>query len=140
MTKPKSYFPKKRGRPPKYAHYDLELPKQLVEYFDVPVFKEDGKLNRIPSLVSFCREKGIRYGAMRHWLASENREYFSDLQEAWAESLALFERNLVEAGITGKANAIFTIHVTKNMLGWRDKQELELGGKMGWASIAKRVK
>jgi hypothetical protein len=138
MTKKKKRG--KAGRPSQYLGYSKDLPEKMVVFFDRPVFNADGKLNRLPTLVDFCRQEGVAYSAMRRWLAHENRAYFKDLQESRGECLALLERNLVEAGFTGKSNSIFTIFAAKNLLGWADKQDISMQSKTGWASIAKKYK
>jgi hypothetical protein len=128
-----------RGRPSRYKHYDKTYPVKLLSFYDRPAFV-DGKLNKLPSLVQFCRENEIPYRAMTGWLSIENRSNFEELHAAWEECKSLLERNIVEAGFSGKSNALFTIFAAKNLLGWREKSDLSVENKTGWASIAKRSK
>jgi hypothetical protein len=121
------------GRPTKYKP---EYCKQIEEFFDIDPYREvtdvytykDGTTKETIKLLpndmifmgDFARKIGVNKDTLYEW-AKKYPEFSDSLKRA----NELQERLLVVNGLNGVYNSTFAIFAAKNMIGWRDKQELE---------------
>ena len=105
------------GRP---TGYRPEYAEQLRNYFSAPVSTGDGAVNLFPTLARFATNIGVHRETLLEW-ASKHDE-FSD---AYKAAKALQEANLVEGAMCGVYSQAFAIFTAKNVLGWRDKTEVD---------------
>ena len=112
------------GRP---STYRPEYADRLKEYFSTrPVTTEiiDGDRvevkNPFPTLARYATDIGVHRETLLEW-ASKHPE-FSD---AYKAAKALQEANLVEGAMCGAYSQAFAIFTAKNVLGWRDKTEID---------------
>lgn len=136
------------GRPSTYLP---EYADRLKEYFSLrPVVTEiiDGDRveikNPFPTLARYATDIGVHRETLLEW-ASKHPE-FSD---AYKAAKALQEANLVEGAMCGAYSQAFAIFTAKNVLGWRDKTEIdqtvtsenktEITGKVEISSLADRL-
>ena len=124
------------GRPSKY--YEEDWCALIVKYFKRPVFIEreeriiqrngqekivtKRELNPSPPFIAgFCATYQVDRSTLLRW--SDQHEEF---HIAYNEAKCLQEQWLITAGLTGAANSSFAIFTAKNVLGWRDRQDLEV--------------
>lgn len=114
------------GQPTKYKP---EYAGMLVEYFNVEANKVDAegnlKANPLPTLAGFACKIGVHRETLLNW-AEVHREFFDALKMAKDHQ----ERILVENGLMGGYDKTFAIFTAKNLIDWRDKQEVEHKGKI----------
>ena len=107
----------KTGRPTKYKE---EFCDALVEYYDKePV--TDGKPTDLPVVVGFCRTIGISKDTFYAWV--KKYDTFSD---AYKKAQTMQEHILITNGLAGRYDKTFAIFAAKNLIGWKDKQEVDL--------------
>lgn len=123
------------GRP---SSYRPEYADRLREYFNIEAGKDiayetasgEEKVARaaadFPTFAGFCCEIGIHRDTLHEWI--KKHEEFSD---AYKEAKEHQERILVQNGLKGGYHANFAIFTAKNVIGWRDKQDIEHTGKDG---------
>ncbi len=123
------------GRPTKYKE---EYCEHFIEFFDrepyeVVLADEDDETSKkikqvcdLPTLASFARLIGVHRDTIHQWTA--DYPVFSD---AIKKAKELQEHILVTNGLHGNYNTAFAIFTAKNVIGWRDRQELEHTGKDG---------
>lgn len=114
------------GRP---SGYKPEYAKMLEDYFNVPAQvideDEDGKKikpSSLPTLAGFACKIGVHRETLLNW--AENHQDFFDAFKMAKEHQ---ERILVENGLMGYYDKTFAIFTAKNLINWRDKQEVEHG-------------
>ena len=122
-----------RGRPTKYTE---DLPERLIEFFDVEAFTaeatDSGKVAmkpaRFPTMARFAARVGVSRNTIHRW-ATEADDAGNPLKpefcDAYKKALDLQEAILVEGGMAGAFQPSFAIFTAKNVLGWRDRQEIE---------------
>lgn len=122
------------GRP---SSYKTEYADELKAYFDVPAQVVEGegddkkiKPSSLPTLAGFACKIGVHRETLLNW-AEVHREFFDALKMAKEHQ----ERILVENGLMGYYDKTFAIFTAKNLINWRDKQEVEHSGKIGLESI-----
>ena len=122
-----------RGRPTKYSD---DLPERLIEYFDVEAFTaeatDSGKVAmtpaKFPTMARFAARVGISRNTLHRWATEtdENGDLLKpEFCDAYKRAQDLQEAMLIEGGMAGAFQPSFAIFTAKNVLGWRDKQELE---------------
>lgn len=119
------------GRP---TLYEPRYAAMLVEYFDVEptrtAFKEmvrDGKAVAVevqvscdlPTLAGFCCKIGVHRETLLNW-SKTHPDFFDALKMAKEHQ----ERILVSNGIQGFYDKTFAIFTAKNLINWRDKQDV----------------
>lgn len=121
------------GRP---TLYRPEYCQQLLEYFDIEpttiesrtVIQKDGTAvtvdmkvpNDLPTMAGFCCRIGVHRETLLNW-SKAHPEFFDSIKHAKEHQ----ERILVSNGITGFYDKTFAIFTAKNLINWRDKQEIE---------------
>ena len=126
----------KVGRPTKYdPKYCDELIKffNIEPHFETPVVttykdgttKEEVKLipSDLPTLASFASSIGVHRDTIHQW-ATEHKEFSDTIKEAKEHQ----ERILVTNGLIGLYQGAFAIFTAKNVIGWKDKTEIEHSG------------
>ena len=143
MSKPK--HPKHPGgRPTKYLP-DYH-PQALKDYFNVDPcnFKDmevtttnvrDGKIitqaktveeaNNLPFFFQFCKFVGITQETMLQWVKK-----YPMFSEAYTYAKDKQREILVTNGLRGNYDSRFAIFTAKNIIGWRDRTEIEHKGKV----------
>ena len=121
------------GRPTKYT---TDIPQRLLDFFSIEPYrvemKDSGRMAcipaRFPTLARFAAENGICRDTLHRWANEKDadgnilRPEFSD---AYKRAKDLQEANLVEGAMAGAYPPAFSIFTAKNVLGWRDRQEVE---------------
>lgn len=123
----------KTGRPTKYNN---KYCQQLISFFDIDPYREvvetytykDGttkettKLlpNDMPFIRDFAKKIKVNVDTLYEW-AKKHKEF----SEALKEVKQLQEKLLVINGLNGCYNSTFAIFSAKNMIGWRDKSEID---------------
>lgn len=153
MTKRKE-TPERTGRP---TLYKPEYAEQLIKYFNIPsttVIKDDdgtvslasnGKALQIaaefPTKAGFACEIGVHRDTLHEWanatLDDNKTKKHPDFSDAYNMAELYQENILVQNGLTGRYNAAFTIFAAKNIIGYRDKQEVAVSG--GFDSFIKEL-
>lgn len=134
--KPKRAKRPGEGRPTKY---DQKYCKEIIAYFtvehfedkvvermhtksgdDVEKFKETA--NPLRFLSGFARSIGVTHTTLLEWRDSQ-----PEFSVAFTRAKELQQEMMVSNALKGLYNPHFTIFATKNMIGWRDKTEIEIG-------------
>lgn len=123
------------------SKYDKKYVTELIKYFDVePHFEtpvittyKDGSTKEeikfipsdLPTLAGFARQIKVSRDTINEWTRvhpefSDAIKYAKDLQE----------HILVTNGLKGLYAQPFAIMATKNIMAWRDKQEVGIDGKL----------
>jgi hypothetical protein len=122
-----------RGQP---TIYDPKYCDEIIEYFSIAPYEERMKkvvtkqgdvveipfldANDTPSFAGFAAKIGVDRTTIHNWCAT-HKEFFlahkkaKELQENW----------LITNGNKGLVNTAFAIFMAKNVIGWRDRQELD---------------
>lgn len=124
------------GRPTKY---DPKYAGMLMEYFDVPagydaeVENSKGVLQSVrhaadfPTFAGFANSIDVHRETLLNWADTDengeplNPEFF----DAYKKAKDHQERILIQNGLKGGYHPAFAIFTAKNVIGWRDKQELD---------------
>jgi hypothetical protein len=122
---PAAYEPNKGGRPTKYKP---EFCKKILKYFNIKagddVVLESGEKkwfpNSLPTLAGFACEIDVCRDTIHEW--TRNYPEFSDAIKRAKEHQ---ERILVENGLRGGYAPSFAIFTAKNIVGWKDKSEVD---------------
>ena len=141
MTKkkdPKDLLP--RGRPTVYKD---EFCDQLIEFFNIEPYEEKlipdrsgGKKREVvpckfPTLARFSCIIGVTRETLHDWATSKlpNGELkHPEFSYSYKRAKEYQESLLVEGAMAGAFNPAFAIFTAKNILGWRDRQEIENSG------------
>jgi len=129
------------GRPTKYKP---EYCKTIIEYFDVPASFEtpvekqnkDGTVETsvkfipsdLPLLSGFAASIGVCRDTVYEWATGRDKDgelKHPDFSYALKMAKDLQEKLLVTNAMKGLYNSTFAIFTAKNILGWRDKREVE---------------
>ena len=110
------------GQPSKFKN---QFTKLLLDYFSVkPYFADEtGKLTAgdFPTLAGFAISIGVHRETLLNW-TKEDREFF----DAYKRAKDYQENFLVVNAMKGLIHPSFSIFTAKNILNWREKQEVEL--------------
>jgi hypothetical protein len=120
------------GRPSKY---DPKFCDELIEYFDIEPHFETPVLTRrkdgtevekvafiasdLPTLAGFAVKIGVDRDTLKEW-AHVHPEFSAAIKKA----KECQENILVTNGLKGLYDTSFAIFTAKNVMGWRDKQEI----------------
>ena len=136
MTKKLTRKHKKTGRPTKYKP---QYCQKIIEYFSVEHFedklvsrvtgkndykKEEFKetANPLPFITQFARKIGVATSQLFVW-----EKTYPEFREALTCARELQQEMLVSNAMKGLYQPHFTIFSAKNMIGWKDKTEIEHG-------------
>lgn len=130
---------KKKRKPGCPSKYTPDYCKRIVEFFDIEPYREvevtithkDGseytktelKANDLRFLSAFARSIGVSQDSLHEW-AKKYPEFCVALKKA----KDLQAEHLITNGLHNTFAQPFAIFTAKNILGWRDKQDLELSG------------
>lgn len=120
------------GRPTKYKP---ELCQSIIKFFDIEpcvikdmaITKGDGttiektvkEANNLPFFSDWCWSVGITTETMNQWTKT-----YPEFSDAYKRAKLLQERILVTNGLQGLYAQPFAVFTAKNILGWRDKNEI----------------
>lgn len=125
------------GRPSKY---DPKYCDEIIEYFDIPPYKDvkvtitkgdtivdkiERLPNDLPTLAKFAANINVDRDTIHQW--TKDHPEFSD---AYKKAKVLQEHHLVTCGLNSLYNGPFAIFAAKNIIGWRDKQDIEHTGNV----------
>ncbi len=125
------------GRP---ELYKTEYAEKIIKFFNIdPFIREtytDGSgsertrlvPNRFPTLARFAAELDVDRSTLAEWAEkkdSEGRLVHPEFSRAYKRAKDYQEAFLVEGGLAGAFETPFAIFTAKNVIGWRDKQEVE---------------
>lgn len=116
---------KKVGRPTAYSD---EFPDMLTDYFDREPYEITGgeaKANDFPTKAGFAIMIGVDRDTLKEWA-----KVHPEFSAAYKKAESFQEHFLVTNGLKGLVNTAFGIFTAKNVLGWRDKSEVEHSGKI----------
>lgn len=110
----------KMGRP---STYKPEYAKMIVDYFDKEAYKINKKgrkiANDLPLKSGFAKSIGVYSEIISRW-AKQHEDFAQALKKAEDSQ----KRILVTNGLNGLYDKTFAIFTAKNIIGWRDKQEI----------------
>ena len=109
------------GRP---TAYRPEFCDEIVEYFERTT-TDDGEAF-FPQFVGFAHSIGVTRNTLLNWC-----EVHPEFLSAYQSAKGLQEQALVAHTLAGRFNATFAGLTAKNILGWRDRQDLEHSGPNG---------
>lgn len=123
------------GRP---SSYRPEYAQQLIDYFEAPAFpqtiiNEAGEPVQVtglfPTLARFATFCGVNQNTLRNWADAKDMDdtpLFPEFFRAYYLVQAYQEAHLTEGYSSGAyANPGFGALIAKNLLAWKDKQEVE---------------
>lgn len=130
--------PQKAGRKSKYRP---EFCQDIINYFDVPaiiktpdkttidpdteetiVLSYKEKANDFPMFVDYAIKIGVCLDTLNEW--TRRHPEFSD---SYKKAKQMQERNWQLCSMKGLYSPAFTIFMGKNVYGWTDKQQIEVG-------------
>jgi len=136
------------GRPTKYKP---EYCEDIIKYFNVEpyteneitVTKKNGETytkkiatpNDLPLICGFAQSIDVCTDTINEW--TKIHPEFSD---ALKKAKDIQQKILVTNGMNGSYNSAFAIFTAKNIMGWRDKQDIAHTGELTpttWAELAK---
>jgi hypothetical protein len=124
------------GRP---SEYDPKYCDEIVKFFEVEPFErktgidangvivERYQTNTFPTLERFASKIGVVAITLRHWAEerdSEGNLVRPEFFHAYSRARDLQAANMIEGGMAGTYSGAFTVLAAKNLIAWRDKQEL----------------
>ncbi len=132
------------GRSTKYKSKYCDL---IIKFFDCEKTKEviksitTGKneyskteyttiANELPTLLKFAKNIGVKYNTIYNWQDKDNSQYHEEFFNAYNEAKALQKEFLVSNGLAGLYPPASFIFVAKNITDMRDKQEVDITGKL----------
>lgn len=130
---------RKAGQPSKYkpefADDLIKIFKDAQPWYESPVtmFKDgkviretmERKANAPPFVSAFARQVGVCKDTLYEW-GAVHKEFSIALKYARDRT----EEIMAENGLLSLYNSTFTIFAAKNLIGWRDKQEVEHSGEV----------
>lgn len=121
------------GRPTKY---DPKYCDEMIEYFSVEPFTNEvtevvsnGRkvqvvkevASKYPSMAGFAVKIGVHRDTLQEW--AKEHEQFS---VAYKKAKVLQENWMLVNGLRGNVNVPFGIFISKNNLGYKDRQDIEV--------------
>ncbi len=142
--------PVKIGRPTVYKPFFCQL---LIAFFDIEPYTDiniihyhaDGKTpkwidkkrmpNKLPSLVDFAKSISVGVTTVYQWVDKECATFKEDFAEAHATANHYVKNHLIQNGLQGLYNPLFTKFVCINVTDMRDKKEVEIPDLSNFASM-----
>ena len=137
----KSYTGYKVGRPSKYKEIYC---KRLIEFFSrdrvttqtSTLKKTNGEIrestvvvaNELPFFVQFELENNLSPGKCSKWNNAKDRDgnyKYPSFRKAYSIAKGLQEQFLASNAIQGYYQPHFSVFAAKNILGWRDQQDID---------------
>jgi hypothetical protein len=124
------------GRPPIYKP---EYVQQILDFFNVEPFKIENyidgngaertrlKPNKFPTLARFAANLDIDRGTLADWADKKDEHgelVYPEFSRAYKRAKDYQEAILAEGGMAGAYETPFAIFTAKNVIGWRDKQDV----------------
>lgn len=125
------------GRPSEYRE---EYCERIVKFFDVePFVREEYKdsngsertrliPNRLPTLARFAAELDVDRSTLAEWANKTDAGgalVYPKFSRAYKRAKDYQEAFLAEGGLAGAFETPFAIFTAKNVIGWKDKQEVD---------------
>jgi hypothetical protein len=125
------------GRPTKY---DPKYCQEMIDFFDVEYTRAvekatkageiyiDQEANSLPLIVQFAKHIGVARSTLHKWATETDEDgklKNPEFSNAFACAKDMQEAMLISNGLEGKYQTQFAIFAAKNMIGWRDKQEID---------------
>lgn len=122
----------KVGYPTKYYK---ELGAEMLEFFDrnpyeiISIYDENGNEKKIkiandfPSFEGFAVHKKFSRKALYLW-----KKKYKEFRLAWNKCETIQHNFIMVNGMAGLTASAFTIFAAKNVMGWRDKQDVNNTG------------
>lgn len=141
------------GRP---TDYKPEYCEKIVKFFNIDPFiretytdnngAERTRLvpNRFPTLARFAAELDVDRSTLAEWADKKDSDgvlVHPEFSRAYKRAKDYQEAFLAEGGLAGAFETPFAIFTAKNVIGWKDKQEIDNthSGKEGGIPIAHSV-
>lgn len=131
------------GRP---TLYRPEYCEQLIAMFSVEAFTTESYTNgngeertrtvpcKFPTLARFAANINVDRDTLKEWankIDESGTLVHPEFSAAYKKAKDLQEALLVEGGLAGAYETPFAIFTAKNVIGWKDKQDMEHTGKDG---------
>lgn len=134
------------GRPSLYRD---EYCQRLVEFFSIGLTRteiikaEEGeqlieKANLFPTLTRFAATLGVTRQTLWEWANEKNEDgtlKHPQFFDAYARARDLQESLLIEGGMSGTYQHSFAQLAAKNLIGWRDKTDIEASHSVVAATV-----
>lgn len=127
----------KVGRPTKY---DPKYCDEIIKFFDIDAYRQEIQTyfykngesketpieiaNTLPLFERFAAKIGVHRDTLQEWCKKH-----PEFSVAYNKAKDLQHAILVECGLKGLYNGPVAIFTMKNILGWRDKQDVTTDGK-----------
>lgn len=125
------------GRP---SDYDPSYCDRLVKFFNIEPFIREQYTdmagnektrfvpNRFPTLARFAAELDVDRSTLAEWASKVDAEgvlVYPEFSRAYKRAKDFQEAILAEGGLAGAYETPFAIFTAKNVIGWRDKQDVD---------------
>ena len=122
-----------KGKPTKYKD---DMGKRMIEFFDrkpyetKEIYDEDGNqrdiriANDFPSFEGFAASVNVSRPTIYTW-----KKKHKSFRIAWRRCEAMQHNFIMVNGMAGLTAQAFTIFAAKNIMGWRDKQDVNNTGE-----------
>lgn len=131
------------GRP---TDYKEEYCDEIIRFFSVEPFKLEEfvdtygnkkvfvKPEKFPTFERFATNIGVSAITLKRW--AEDKDEAGELKhpefcQAYTRARDLQAANMIEGGMGGSYSGPFTVLAAKNIIAWRDKQDMEMTGSNG---------
>lgn len=127
--------------------YDPRYCQKLIDYFNIPPYdekyifdKKKGKIfvgrvpREMPILSKFCFDMGVSLRFITDW-AEKHKEF----AEAMNQARDMQEYILVTNSLLGLYTSNVAIFSMKNLIGWKNEQDIFLGGKISIEGLMDQI-
>jgi len=150
VTKHDTFYVSKDGEFVNYAknqEYDPRYCQKLINYFNISPYDEryilDEKKGKIfagrvpremPILAKFCADIGVSQDLVREWAKAH-----VEFNEALNQARDIQEYILVTNSLLGLYTSNVAIFSMKNLIGWKNEQDIFLGGKLSIEGLMNQI-
>lgn len=105
------------GAPTKYKK---EYCQDIIDFFNVPALKKNGKPNDPPYFIDFAMKIGVNPDTLAEW-----RMKHKEFSVAYAIAKRLQEKIISLNALHGRYNGGFAVRMLTNVAGWRTGEHIE---------------
>ena len=109
------------GRPTTYRE---EYCEKIIQHFEKAIAERDNDNSRFPTFEAFAHSIDVHTDTLQEW-----RSVHPKFSVAYKRAKQLQQTYWIEGSMESKFNPAFTIFAGKNLFGWRDKHDVDVGGK-----------
>ncbi len=114
------------GRPTKYKP---EYCQGIIDFFTRPLIETDENGKKTACDIPLISDYALSIDILRETLWDWTNKY-PEFSNAYKKAKDIQRGILVKLGMKGLYNPSFSVFAAKNMIGWRDKHEIDMTGKI----------